>query len=256
MTIRNQNTGNQYGQYTPDFVDYWDDLVGWEQRAASEGGFYESLLKNNAAEEVADVACGTGFNAIHLAKAGLNVTATDGSENMLAKTRENADQAGVTFAHTQVADWVKLDKELGTERFDALVCLGNSFTHLFEHEARRDAMEAFYKALKPGGTVVIDHRNYDSILDHGYTSSHQHYYTGKGVDAYPAELNRYLARFEYVFPDGAHFQLNMYPLRQDYVSHLLEDAGFIDVTRYGDFAKPFDRESVDFIQQVARKPSA
>ncbi len=254
MTIRNLNTGNQYGQYTRDFVDYWDDLVGWEGRAASEGGFYERLLKTAGCREVADVASGTGFNAINLAQSGLVVTATDGSENMLAKTRENAKQMGVSFGHTQVADWVKYDKQVGKEQFDALICLGNSFTHLFEHEARRDAMEAFFNALRPGGMVIIDHRNYDSMLDNGYSSKHQHYYTGKGVDAYPAELNRYLARFEYKFPDGAVFQLNMYPLRQDYLSHLLEDAGFINVDRYGDFTKPYNRDEVDFIQQVAYKP--
>jgi len=104
MTIRNLDTGNQYGQYTPDFVDYWDELVGWESRAASEGGFYERLLKGSGVREVADVACGTGFNAINLAKSGLVVTATDGSENMIAKTRENAKQLRVTFADTRVTD--------------------------------------------------------------------------------------------------------------------------------------------------------
>ncbi len=256
MTIQNRDAGHQHEQYTPDFVDYWDDLVGWEGRTASEGGFYEKLLKEAGAREVADVACGTGFNAINLARSGLVVTATDGSDNMIGKTRENAQQMGVRFAHTQVADWLNLPAELGEERFDALVCLGNSFTHIFDHEERRDILEAFFKVLRPGGIVIIDHRNYDSMLDHGYSSSHQHYYTGKGVDAYPATLHRQLARFEYKFPDGAHFQLNMYPLRQDYVSHLLEDAGFRQVTRYGDFERPYDREAVDFVQQVAVKPKA
>ncbi|WP_077530922.1 class I SAM-dependent methyltransferase [Vreelandella utahensis] len=256
MTIQNLGTGNQYGQYTPDFVDYWDDLVGWEGRKASEGGFYEKLLKEAGASNVVDVASGTGFNSINLARSGLEVTATDGSENMLARTRENASKVGVTFAHSQVADWVKLDEELGEERFDALVCLGNSFTHLFEHEARVQAMQAFYRVLRPGGIIIIDHRNYDSMLDGGYSSKHEHYYTGKGVEAYPAELTSTLARFEYRFPDGAHFQLNMFPLRQDYMSELLEQTGFTNLTQYGDFERPFDRNEVDFVQQVAIKPKA
>lgn len=254
MGIRNENTGLEHEQYTKDFVDYWDDLVGWDKREAAEGGFYQRLLTSSGVRTVADVACGTGFHSITLAKSGFEVTAADGSANMVRKTQENARKMGIELKETKTADWVKLSKDLGKEAFDAILCLGNSFTHLFEHEARRDALEEFYKAVKPGGLVAIDHRNYDSMLEHGYTSKHNYYYSGKGVDAYPAELNRYLARFEYVFPDGAKFQLKMYPLRQDYVSHLLEDSGFINVDRYGDFERPYDRHEVDFIQQVAYKP--
>lgn len=43
----------------------------------------------------------------------------------------------------------------------------------------------------------------------------------------------------------------MYPLRQDYLTHLLEDAGFINVERFGDLQRPYDRREVDFVQQVA-----
>ena len=254
MSIRNEDTGLEHEQYTPDFADYWDDLVGWEKREAAEGGFYERLLNNDSCEYIADVACGTGYHAITLAKNGFQVVAADGSANMVKKTEENAKKMGVQLEDTMAADWVRLTEYLGENSFDALINLGNSFTHLFEHEARRDSLQEMFKVVKPGGMVIIDHRNYDSMLEHGYSSKHNYYYSGKGVDAYPAELNRYIARFEYVFPDGAKFQLKMYPLRQDYVSHLLEDAGFINVERYGDFTKPYDRDEVDFVQQVAYKP--
>jgi len=243
-------------QYTPDFVDYWDDLIGWEGRTESEGNFYTRMLKASGVETVADVACGTGFHSINLTKEGFQVTASDGSANMIGKTKENAEAHGVELHDVVHANWLELHKKLGENSFDAVLCLGNSFTHLFEHEARRDALEAMYKVVKPGGMVIIDHRNYDSMLDHGYSTKHKYYYTGKGIDARPIELNRYVALFEYTFPDGSKFHLKMYPLRADYVSHLLEDAGFINVDRYGDFQRPYDRNDVDFIQQVAYKPNA
>lgn len=241
-------------QYTKNFVDYWDELIGWEGRIESEGNFYTRLFAANDVELVADVASGTGFHGINLTKQGFKVIASDGAENMVKKTRENAAEHGVELHQVLLANWLELDKKIGENQVDAIICLGNSFTHLFEHEARRDALESMYRTVKPGGLVVIDHRNYDSMLDQGYTSKHKYYYTGKGVDARPIELNRYLARFEYTFPSGAVFQLKMYPLRADYVSHLLEDAGFINVDRYGDFQKPYDRQDVDFIQQIAYKP--
>lgn len=253
--VLNADTGNQYRQYTPDFADYWDDLVGWETRLAREGAFYNRLLKAHGAQDVLDIATGTGVNAVSLAQAGFRVTAADGSENMVAKTRQNAKQYGVQLADTKVADWLSLDKLLGSERFDAVVCLGNSFTHLFDHEDRRTALRAIFRVLRPGGMLIIDQRNYDSMLDQGYSSKHAYCYTGDGVDVGPVELNRKLAKFEYVFADGARFQLNMYPLRQDYLSHLLEDAGFVNVERYGDLRRPYARDDVDFVQQVAFRPA-
>ncbi len=251
----NANTGKQYQQYTPSFADYWDDLVGWESRLAREGAFYNRLIGSHGARKVVDIAAGTGVNAVSLARAGFEVTAVDGSENMLAKARENAQQYGVQFADARAADWLELDKTLGTEQYDALVCLGNSFTHLFDHEDRRTALRAMYRVLRPGGMAIIDQRNYDDMLDNGYSSKHTYCYTGDGVDVGPIELHRTLAKFEYVFGDGARFHLNMYPLRQDYLSHLLEDAGFINVERYGDMQKPYCRSDVDFVQQVAFRPA-
>ncbi len=250
----NAESGEQYEQYTPGFADYWDDLVGWETRLAREGAFFNRLMGAHGARDIIDVATGTGVNAVSLAKAGFNVTAVDGSENMLIKTRENAKSYGVSFADTRAVDWLELDDAFGTERFDAAVCLGNSFTHIFDHEDRRTALRAMYRILRPGGMLILDQRNYDDMLDNGYSSKHAYCYTGEGIDVGPAELHRTMARFEYVFPDGARFQLKMYPLRQDYVSHLLEDAGFINVERYGDLQKPYERNDVDFIQQVAFRP--
>ncbi len=255
MTILNKDSGEQYAQYTKDFAEHWDELVGWEGRIHSEGGFYQRLLHNHGVKTVADVACGTGFHSVTLAREGFEVVATDGSENMVRKTRENAERAGVSLKYIGVTDWLELDKKFGENRFDALICLGNSFTHIFDHEDRRDALLAMYNTIKPGGMIILDHRNYDAILEGKYhqADSKQGAYTGK-VDARPADISRYMVRFKYTFPDGSTFELKMYPLRRSYVSFLLEDAGFINVECYGDFEKPFKSDEVGFIQQVAYKP--
>lgn len=241
-------------EYTKEFVSHWDDLIGWEGREQNEANFFNRLLKAYGAEEVADIACGTGFHSVVLARQGFVVTATDGSANMIDQTRENAVQHNVALADARVVDWLNLDKEFGENRFDALICLGNAFTHLFDHETRRDALEAMFRVLRPGGMLLIDHRNYDDILENGFSSKHKFYYTGDDAHAEPVEINRQLAKFEYSFKNGKKFHLHMYPLKQNYVTFLLEDAGFVDVTRYGDFIRPYDHYDVDFIQQLAFKP--
>ena len=113
--VENANAGEQYEQYTPSFAEYWDDLVGWDDRLERDGPFYGRLLNAHGAKDVADVACGTGVNAVALALGGFNVTATDGSENMLEKARENAKARGATFNKSCVADWLTLDDTLGKE---------------------------------------------------------------------------------------------------------------------------------------------
>lgn len=241
-------------EYTPDFVSRWDDLIGWEGRERSEAGFFHRILSAFGVKDVLDAACGTGFHSVILAKDGFAVTASDGAENMVVKTRENAEEHGVQLAGAEVVDWLNLDKFFGENRFDALICLGNAFTHLQDHETRRDALEAMYKVIRPGGLIIVDHRNYDLILDHGYSSKHQFYYTGDGVDVRPAMIKRTGVKFLYSFPNGDKHTLQLYPLRQNYMHFLLEDAGFVDIHRYGDFMRPYEHYGVDFIQQVAIKP--
>ncbi|GBP03225.1 Glycine N-methyltransferase [Eumeta japonica] len=65
-------------------------------------------------------------------------------------------------------------------QFDAVLCLGNSFAHLLdEFGDQREQLEAlrnFALCLKPGGLLIIDHRNYDSIIDSGATPGKSIYY--------------------------------------------------------------------------------
>lgn len=240
-------------EYTEEFASRWDDLIGWEGRLKGENGFFETLLEKQGCKRVADVATGTGFHAVTLSRKGFEMVASDGCANMIEQTKRNATRFGVELAGVEVADWRELDRHFGEAAFDGMLCLGNAFTHLFEHEARVEALGAMYRALRPGGVLVLDHRNYDRILDQGYSSKHQHYYTGEGVEVQPVEINDKVVRFEYSYPDNRKYHLNLFPLRRDYVTELLQGAGFAEVRRYGDFAAPFDPAGVDFLQQVAIK---
>jgi len=240
-------------EYTKEFVSRWDDLIDWDGRAEGENGFFERLLERNGCRRVADVAAGTGFHAVQLAQHGFEVVATDGSDNMIEQTQQNAAARGVRLAEVDVVDWRELDARFGDEAFDAILCLGNAFTHLFSHHARIAALKAMWRALRPGGVLALDHRNYDRILDDGYSSKHRYYYTGDGVDARPVEISPERVRFEYTYPDQRKYHLSLYPLRREYSTSLLKQAGFKDIVCYGDFQARFDPGDVDFIQIVARR---
>ena len=110
-----------------------------------------------------------------------------------------------------------------------------------------------YQLLSKDGIAIIDQRNYDAILDNGFSSKHQSYYMGENVEVRPEELNENLLKMRYQYEDGEVHFLTLCPIRQDYVTSLLLDAGFSNVDRYGDFVEDYDFYEPDFVIQVARK---
>ncbi len=238
-------------EYIEGFVDKWDDLIDWGARAQSEGDFFLRVLTDHGAERVLDVATGTGFHSIRLIEAGFDVTSADGSPEMLAKAFENGRRRGHLIRTVQ-ADWRWANKDI-KDSYDAIVCLGNSFTHLFDERDRRKALAEFYALLKHDGILILDQRNYDSILDNGFSSKHTYYYCGENVSAEPDYVDEGLARFKYSFPDKSTYYLNMYPLRKDYVRRLMTEVGFQRIDTYGDFKETYRVDDPDFFIHVASK---
>ncbi len=249
--IEVRETDHYQAEYIHGFVDKWDELIDWDARAKSEGQFFIDMLRARGKKTVLDVAAGTGFHSVQLLKAGFDVVSVDGSAEMLTKAFENA-RARDLMLKTAHADWRWLNRDIHG-KFDAIICLGNSFTHLFREEDRRRALAEFYAALKHDGILILDQRNYDAILDVGFDSKHKYYYCGEKVTAEPEHIDNSLARFRYTFPDGSVYHLNMFPLRKAYVRNLMKEVGFQRVNTYGDFQETFDDHDPDFLVHIADK---
>lgn len=78
---------------------------------------------------------------------------------------------GVCFTVIEEGNWLHLNDALIEKPkggFDALICMGNSFAHLPDTDGTQvvhyQAIENFFDCLRPGGILVIDHRNYDYIV--------------------------------------------------------------------------------------------
>lgn len=238
-------------EYVHNFVSKWDELINWKKRAEGEGTFFLDILKEQGAQRVLDVATGTGYHSVLLLEAGFDVVSADGNPEMLAKAFENAREEG-HILHTVNADWRWLNKDIH-EEFDAVTCLGNSFTHLFSEHDRRKALAEFYATLAYDGILILDQRNYDTMLDKGYSSKHKYYYCGNDVAVEPDYVDEGLARFKYDFKDDGCYYLNMYPLRCEYTRQLLHEVGFQKIDTYGDFQETYKENDPDFYIHVARK---
>ena len=249
--IETRDTDNYQQEYVRDFVDLWDELIDWDARAESEGQFFIEQLKARGKHKVLDVAAGTGFHSVQLLKAGFDVTSVDGNAQMLVKAFDNAKERGLILSSVH-ADWRWLNKDIHY-KYDAIICLGNSFTHLHDENDRRRALAEFYAALKHDGILILDQRNYDTILDHGFSTKHKYYYCGDQVSAEPVHMDDGLARFCYSFPDGSKHYLNMFPLRKNYTRQLMKDAGFQKIKTYGDFQETYQESEPDFFVHIAEK---
>jgi len=249
--IKARESENYQGEYVREFVEHWDELIDWDARAESEGHFFIEQLLGRNKRKVLDVATGTGFHSVQLLAAGFDVTSVDGNAQMLVRAFDNAKERGHVLQAVH-ADWRWLNRDIHG-KYDAVICLGNSFTHLFTEGDRRRALAEFYAALKHDGILILDQRNYDSILDRGFSTKHKYYYCGDKVVAEPEHVDEGLARFRYAFPDGSEYRLNMFPLRKNYVRQLIQEAGFQHVHTYGDFQETYQESEPDFFIHVAEK---
>jgi len=110
---------------------------------------------------VLDAACGTGSSAAALARRGFRVRATDGSDAMvaMAAARFRRERLDIPLATCLWADL----PAMVSERFDLVLCLGNSLVHTASREAMIGALTGLRQMARPGGHVVVDSRNWEKL---------------------------------------------------------------------------------------------
>ena len=146
------------GEFYDRLARAFDVMTDWESRLARELPFIEEVLGRQKAKRVLDVACGTGWHSIALARRGYEAAGCDASPEMIVRAKENAAEAGVTVRF-ETADFTQLD--VFAQPFDAVLCMGNSLPHLLSQEALRDAIRRMRGRLTLGGVLVLHNLNYD-----------------------------------------------------------------------------------------------
>merc|ERR1712020_466793 len=158
-----------------------------ENRTSNYKNFLINTLKEKKCYTILDAAAGTGVDSVMLIEEmgqipAFSLTSCDYSDKMLKyalKLRWERRREQAFFDWTiEEGNWMTLPKDVKTPGagYDAIICMGNSFPHLIDdHGDFRDhktCIQNMYDMLKPGGILIIDHRNYDYILKNGTKEEH------------------------------------------------------------------------------------
>jgi SAM-dependent methyltransferase len=152
------------GAYEILAADYdwmFDDDALVNGRAINQPATARLLQRISRTSAVLDAACGTGVDAAVLARRGFTVSAADGSAAMVegATARFRRERLAIPLMHCR---WADLPTATG-ERFDVVLCVGNSLVHAAGRDAMVQALAGLRRTARPGGHVVIDSRNWEKL---------------------------------------------------------------------------------------------
>lgn len=127
----------------------------------------QSLLPAGKAENILDLACGSGSYSIELADRGFQVYGLDYEAEMIELARAKAAARGlaVDFRQGDMRDLTGLPED-----FDAALCIGNSIVHLLTEDDLHKALTETNCHLRQGGIYLLQTVNYDRILQYKITS--------------------------------------------------------------------------------------
>ncbi|MFX1449941.1 MAG: class I SAM-dependent methyltransferase, partial [Promethearchaeota archaeon] len=149
-------------EFYEDFAEKYDRLVSLENRIKRESPFYKKLFIENNIETILDCACGTGQHVILFRKMGYKVKGSDISPSMIRKAKTNLKNLDLKIP-IKISDFRNLTK-VWNEKFDAVICVGNSLPHLFSNDDILKALGEMSILLNEKGVLILGQRNFDKLV--------------------------------------------------------------------------------------------
>lgn len=225
--------------YETFFGEHWltiSSLTHSQEKSAAEVEFLVAELGLEAGQRVLDLPCGHGRHSIELARRGLRVVGVDLNEAPLELARAAARDAGVQL------DLRRLDmREIEfRDEFDAVLNLWTSFGY-FESEAEdRLVLERAWRALRPGGALVIETINLHGVLRRFEPRAWHELGGGRLLleeRAFDPWAGRMHSSWTLVEPSGERIEMafasRTYTLVE--LAKMLVEAGFVVDHAFGDF---------------------
>jgi len=239
-----------------EFIEKYDSLISWENRLKREHSFFDTLFQKYNVKSVLDCACGTGQHVIMLSQKGISAKGSDLSPAMIKKAKINAKEHGVSVTF-KISDFRNLSKVFN-EKFDALICIGNSLPHLLKNSDLKKALCEMNKVLKHNGLLILQQRNYDML-----TSLKKRFFPmsirDNEVFFYVLDYLKDKIIFNIIYLELKTkkfeiFKTEYNPLKKEKLVKFLEEIGFIDFKFYRDYDfNKFDLRKGDDLIVICRK---
>lgn len=249
----------------PDYSKYAKYYDAFELAGYSESEelnlFLDELFTINGIRKILDFSCGTGAQAVGLAKFGYKILACDLNPEMLKIAKNKAKgMKNISFKQGDMCS-----ENYGI--FDACISIFNSVGHLSEEDFVRFLKNA-YQHLEVGGVFVFDILNYDAMLSPLFTQ-YEHMDKELWVDDYlvnhvrSCELDeakrQILVNSSIYVQDGVSepevwhefWQMQIYSAAQ--VEKHLKDVGFKEIHWFGQNGISFCDKTTDVILVIAQK---
>ncbi|XP_062326398.1 glycine N-methyltransferase [Osmerus eperlanus] len=261
----------------------WQLYIGdTRSRTEEYKSWVVSLLKKQGVQKILDVACGTGVDSIMLVEEGFKLVSVDASDKMLKyalKERwERRKERAFDQWEIEEANWLTLTEDVQKpgDGFDAVICLGNSFAHLPDFKGDQSdqklALQNIASMVRPGGILIIDHRNYDYILETGLAPQGKNIYyksdLTQDISTSVLWVNNkpHMITLDYTVqvphpeqnhPEVSKFRLSYYPHRLENFKAILSEAfhNKLEHSVYGDFKTymPGQAEAPCYFIHVCKK---
>jgi SAM-dependent methyltransferase len=242
----------------------WGDYVGWDARKAGENGFLIHHLTEMSAERVLDVALGDGVDTVALIEAGLEVDCNEADPHFRARAIAKAAERGITLEPTGYL-WPDLAQGYDTDSYDAIVCLGHSIGCVLGSNDRIASLGSFHQLLRPGGSLIVDERNFRKIEDgivvgKPFRPSGKYVYTGSGkieLTFIGHDTDTRTLGIEYRHTEtGTKAYYQVHSFGQDELPHEMQAAGFSEgaIATYSDYQPAIPpNPQADYYQYIATK---
>lgn len=166
--------------FDEDYLYFYESLLTSEH-TESEVNLIWQLLDLKPGMEILDLACGHGRITNRLAERGCLMTGLDATDLFLQQARLDADERGVEV------EYIKGDMRSlpWTEYSDCVVNWFTAYGYFDDVDNRQVLLEAF-RALKPGGKLLLELQNRDRVL-----RNFQPAFVTERDGNYMIDLNRY-----------------------------------------------------------------
>ncbi len=202
-----------------------------------EVNFIEESLGVAGSGVILDLCCGSGRHAVELARRGYGVVGFDLSLYQLALAQDVAEERRqkISFVQGDVRDMAF------EETFDGIYSWNTSYGY-FEEEKNFAVAQRMFRALRPGGSLLIDVPNRDFVARH---SPSQVWFEGDGcvcMDDASVDFitSRLRVKRSLILDDGrqkeCYYTIRLYSMHE--LGKLLHDVGFRVVEASGDLTTP------------------